>query len=63
MNNKTFPFEFDHAMGFFDKSMIDASGIAYLSSPCTNFKYSILIDRGSLSNLQVGIFFIIISHT
>ena len=53
MNNKTFPFEFDHAMGFFDKAMEDATGIAYLGSACSNLKYSVIKDRGDFNNLQV----------
>ena len=55
MNGKSFPFEFDHAMGFFDKFLADAAGIAYLDSPCSTIKYSLSIERGTFNNLAVSI--------
>jgi hypothetical protein len=33
--------------------MADASGISFMSSVCTQNKYSVLMDRGFLNNLQV----------
>jgi hypothetical protein len=65
MNSKKFPFEFDHAAAFINKDLWNdnvndspekrkgAVGFAFLRNICKEYKYSIVEDIGSFSNINV----------